>query len=56
MIAHCFRQVKERACRVEKNRFDHFNVNVQRTTCLRNAATSGCVMATSSAFVRAYRH
>jgi hypothetical protein len=36
MIAHCFRQIKERACRVEKNRFDHFNANVRRRTCLRN--------------------
>jgi hypothetical protein len=36
MIAHCFRQIKERACRVEKNRFDHFNANVWRTTSVRN--------------------
>jgi hypothetical protein len=37
MVAHCFREKKERACRVEKNRCDHFNSNVRRTTCRRNA-------------------
>ena len=36
MIAHCFRQIKECACRVEKNRFDHFNANVRRATSVRN--------------------
>ena len=39
MIPHCFRQIKERARRVEKNRFDHLNANIQRTTCFRNAST-----------------
>jgi hypothetical protein len=36
MDAHCFREKKKRAGRVEKNRSDHFNANVQRTTWLRN--------------------
>ena len=36
MVAHCFREIKERACGVEKDRSDHFNANVQRTSCLRN--------------------
>ena len=40
MIAHCFRQIKECACGVEKNRSDHFNGNVRRASCLRNI-TSG---------------
>ena len=37
MVAHCFREIKERACGVEKDRSDHFDAKVQRTTCLRNA-------------------
>jgi hypothetical protein len=37
MVAYCFRQIKECACGVEKNRSDHFNANVQCSTCLRNA-------------------
>src|SRR4030095_1620704 len=38
MVTHCFRQMKERACGVEKDCSDHFNANVQRTSCLRNTA------------------
>ena len=39
MVAYSLRQKKKRAGCVEKNRFDHLNANIQRTTCFRNAST-----------------
>src|SRR5262249_54003109 len=52
MVAYCFCQKKKRTGGVEKNRFDHFNGIVQRTTYLRNVTMAGTPMLT----VRTGRH
>ena len=49
MIAYAFRQIKKRAYAVEKNRSDHFNTNVQCTTCLRNVTRRQALKLTSTA-------